>query len=463
MNTTLPSQLAFRPTRPCAALRAVGVLFLLALALVGWAKPSAACSCARLPRLESVRSTPAIFEARILEARAMDASGSTIEVIVEPTDIWKGAVPRRAVLRSAGEVMGCGVFNRQLPSVGETFLASAWSIDEDGVFSLSSCTFFGSSAALAALRGPTSERRRLDAAVEAAPGSLAPIFERARSRESWDPDGAAAAYAALARDHPELAAAHLGLGRTLRNTPRVAEAVRPLQQAASLNPSDPEAPALLAQARFRLGDTTALDGLRHFAGIRLDGLDITRRDLRGANFTDAVIGGLRAYQANLHGATFRNASFPAGATHLQEADLRRADLTGLDAGSINFDGARLDGARLDRASLDYARLRGATLRQATGAAVRLGNADMSRANLAGAKLPDAAMRYAKLADADLRNADLRGADLRATDLRGADLRGANLAGANLGAAFHDCRTRLPRGFDPEAQEMIVPSGACQPR
>lgn len=459
MNPTRP-----RPALPSLSLflRASGALLLLTLAFAGWTVPAAACSCATRPPLELVRSAPAIFEARILEVRITDAAASTIEVIAEPTDIWKGTVPGRAVLRSTGEVFGCGVFGRP-PSVGATFLASAWRIAEDGVFFLSSCTFHGGGAALENLRGPTSERRRLDAAVEAAPGSLAPIFDRARFRERWDPDGAAAAYAVLARNHPELQAAHLGLGRALLYASRAAEAVPALQRAVALTTSDPDAASLLTQARFRLGDATALDGLRNFQGIRLGRLDVTGRDLQGATFTDAAIDEFRAGRADLRAASFRNAFFREASADLHAADLRQADLVGLEAKRINLDAARLDGARLDGASLDGARMAGASLRYVHAENAKLENGDFRGASLTGATLRGSALRYANFANASLRGTDLRGANLRATDLRGADLRGADLTGADLGVAFHDCRTRLPRGFDPEAQEMIVPSGACQPR
>lgn len=451
------------PALATETLRASGTLLLLALALAGWTAPAVACSCARLPPLELVRSAPAIFEARILEARITDTAALTIEVIAEPTDIWKGTVPGRAVLSSTAEALGCGVFGRRLPPVGQTILAAASSIGGDGVFSLSSCTFHGSGAALEALRGPASERRRLDAAVDAAPGSLAPIFARARSRERWDPDGAATAYAALAREHPELPAAHLGLGRALLYATRAAEAVPALERAVALTSSDPEPAGLLAQARFRLGDSAALDGLRNFQGIRLRRLDVTGRDLRHANFTDAAIDEFQSAHADLRAASFRHAYFGAASADLRAADLRRADLVGLEARQINLNAARLDQSRLDGAALDHAQFVGASLRNIHAQSATLEHGNFRRADLSGARLLGTSLLYASFVDANLRGTDLRGADMRATDLRGADLRGANLAGVNLAAAFHDCRTRLPRGVDPVAQDMIVPPEACTPR
>ncbi|WP_439552318.1 pentapeptide repeat-containing protein [Falsiroseomonas sp.] len=444
--------------RSWAATLALGVVLLLTQACAERAPPSppTACHCHPNAALDLVRRAPAIFEGRILESRLADAPQYTIEVIVEPTDIWKGAVPDRAVLRTAG----CLAFLFP-PAVGESILAMPSNTDDHGIFWLTGCAAGGNARAFDSLRGPASERRRLDAAVQAAPGSLAPAFERARFRENWDPEGAATAYAALARAHPEWREAHLGLARSLLYASRPAEALTALQHAAVLTPHDAELEGWALQARYRMGDGEAFTRLRQFQGISATSLDLTGRDLDGANFIDAAIIRLDAGQANLQRATFRNAY--VGDAIFQESDLRHADLSTLAARFIFLTGARLDGATLDRVTFARAQFSGASLRDARATDAQLTYADFTRANLTGIQLNGSMLQASRFVDADLRRADLRGANLHGADLRGADLRGANLSGADLTAARYDCRTRLPSGVDPTGQAMIMAPGACPPR
>ena len=119
---------------------------------------------------------------------------------------------------------------------------------------------------------------------------------------------------------------------------------------------------------------------------------------------------------------------------LEGADLARTDLAGADlrrahlAAAI-FRGTNLAGARLTEAVLRRARLRGAN----AGGAV-LANADLEGALLIQANLRRADLWRAKLRGANLREADLREANLMRADLEGASLRRTNLEGADAGGA-----------------------------
>lgn len=165
-----------------------------------------------------------------------------------------------------------------------------------------------------------------------------------------------------------------------------------------------------------------------------------------------------------------------------------ANLRGADFSHALLSGAILIRARLEGGDLRYADLRNAQLHEAD-----FTDADLSRANLEGALLPGAKLRRTRLFGANLRGAqitvvDFRSADLRETDLARADLReslgaGATLERANLdGAELFGCRlsdvnllgasgvssrqledaildelTSLPDGFSSGAAELTLQS------
>jgi uncharacterized protein YjbI with pentapeptide repeats len=402
-----------------------------------------------------------------------------VAVAVEVLDRWKGEVPARAALHSSNSGSACGLFGRP-PPIGERVLALAYpSRGDPGTFTVGACSgavYRMPDAVPAPLAKLGAERERFDAAVAASPGSLAPVFERARFRESWDPAGAAAEYLAIAQNFPDLPAAHLGTGRALLAAGRVEEALPPLRRALGLAPADAEAAGLIGQARLRLGDRTALAALRHFQGFEGKDLDLAGRELRGATLAGARIGVLRAAGADLRGALFRGARIggpqwapsplPPGAsprTDFRDTDLRGADFTGTVITAANCHRAKLDGANLERAKFQGATMVEASLRRVAGAGASFRFADLSRASLAQAGLPGADFGRARLLGTDLREARLAGADFDFADLVGADLRGAEIHGATFFGAFYNCRTRFPRGFDPDERGMARLPEGCSDR
>jgi hypothetical protein len=126
--------------------------------------------------------------------------------------------------------------------------------------------------------------------------------------------------------------------------------------------------------------------------------DLSEAKFRGANLSEAILGG-----ANLRGANLNEAIL--GGANLYAADLRKANLMM----------ARLIAANLKGADLREAALCGALL-----------SADFREANLSMANLA-----MANLFMADLRKANLSGANLGVSSLVKADLSGADLNGCRI--------------------------------
>ena len=165
------------------------------------------------------------------------------------------------------------------------------------------------------------------------------------------------------------------------------------------------------------------DATKRAQGLeKITGLILINRDLRGANFRDALFPKADLRYAQLQDADLINAQLQ-GAT-LQFAQLQDADLIS----------AQLQGAALDYANLQGANLAGAHLQGAALVLARLQRADLQSADLQGAALRSADLQGANLDYANLQGADLRGAHLQGANLRGAHLQGAFLTGANLQGA-----------------------------
>nr|VFK14884.1 MAG: Uncharacterized protein YjbI, contains pentapeptide repeats [Candidatus Kentron sp. LPFa] len=231
--------------------------------------------------------------------------------------------------------------------------------------------------------------------------------------------------------------------------------------------------------------------------LKVGGLELRERDLRGANLRRAKLPNAILTEINLQGADLTRAKLPWAElerVQMQEATLTEAilyevklgdiDLSGSKAENINLTGAEMigvllnnakwRGARLDDAVLDSfratdtdltnaslknadatsAHLNGVLLNNATlrgtilegaslertdlslakMAAVVLARAHMEKASLDSADLRGATLRAAVFDDTRFRNANLTGADLRETEPRRANLKGAGLGLADLRGA-----------------------------
>ena len=195
------------------------------------------------------------------------------------------------------------------------------------------------------------------------------------------------------------------------------------------------------------------------AGAKLRGADLSSASLNGTDLRATILSDAKLHRADLNQANLDKVELygvDITDAKLIRATLREAHLIGADLSGSNFTDADLAGAKLDKTRLVGARLhrtnlRGVTLRQTVASGADFYKADargtvfteaeldkvsMIEANFAGADFNGASMRGAQLIGATVTNgsffwADLLGADLSGADLTGVDLRGANLKNAKL--------------------------------
>eukprot|EP00741_Cyanophora_paradoxa_P004403 tig00000802_g4274.t1 len=114
---------------------------------------------------------------------------------------------------------------------------------------------------------------------------------------------------------------------------------------------------------------------RSFRGLRLDGVDLTKMDLVGANFCKCSLRGAKFADADLIHARFN------------DADLTGADFTGANMPFVVFQDACLRGAVLSRTNVHGARF--------------------DRADCEGAVFEGSTLHKAKFNDANLKGADIK--------------------------------------------------------
>ncbi len=176
----------------------------------------------------------------------------------------------------------------------------------------------------------------------------------------------------------------------------------------------------------------------------LDGVVMTRRDLRYAYGHRASLVAVNLKDGTLAGSDF------------QRADFTRALLEDVNLSNANLDSTRFHNACLRRASLVRSDLEDSNLSGAY-----LGRADLSYAYLGRARMQFANLQGANLTGADLTGADLRGAifncyashqhdanrdpEVRCTTLTGTNFSRADLTGAQfIGSDLSDARHLAPQ-------------------
>jgi uncharacterized protein YjbI with pentapeptide repeats len=210
---------------------------------------------------------------------------------------------------------------------------------------------------------------------------------------------------------------------------------------------------------------------------RLTGVDLSYRDLSGANLSGAVL-----TDVDLRGSSLSSAAL--GGTVLTRPLVDGLDLSGVAAtkglraqgmvgtiaelpgptwtqvgGSLVGPGAELERPDLAGADLHLVDLTGTTLWFP-----KMGGADLHGASLAAAYIWSADMRGADLSGANLANAVLQGSDLTDADLTGASLAGVysvwvNWAGADLTGADLTGSQIFNTGWD----DAICPDGVIGSR
>jgi uncharacterized protein YjbI with pentapeptide repeats len=149
-----------------------------------------------------------------------------------------------------------------------------------------------------------------------------------------------------------------------------------------------------------------------FRHARLGFVDLSKMDLSGSLFDDAVLEKVIFDGATLDGARFERTNF------------KDASFVGAKAKNAVFNNAQLGGANLSLFEGDGIPWQGADL----------ANADLSFTKCGGCDFTDAAMSGAKLLNSNILQADFTRTDLSQADLTSADFKGCTFTGANFTAA-----------------------------
>ena len=170
-----------------------------------------------------------------------------------------------------------------------------------------------------------------------------------------------------------------------------------------------------------------------------DESSLAARSLSFLHLTDAHLHINDFYNTDFQHSKLQNIA--AAFACFEIAFLAGADLTRANVRQANFRYADLSDTNLERADFNGADLERSVL---TGANLRV--TDFSRANLAGAhgvgaNFTGAILKAANLEGADLRNANFTGADFSQAKLTGANFAGANLTNAEFKGAIFDEKVR----------------------
>ena len=183
--------------------------------------------------------------------------------------------------------------------------------------------------------------------------------------------------------------------------------------------SDSPEPPGWGEKNDRAGAIAVLVRLRHLSpGLRLDlnGAQLFRAKLDGANLTDAIFTGANLEQADLRAAIVIRTRFFG--TRLVNADLQEARGEALmieaDLSSANLNKADLSDADLLYSTLKDAKLREARLDRVNLHGVNATNADFSSASLRSAVMSRAIFTNARFTDADRSDALESDVDLGAS-------------------------------------------------
>ncbi|MBO3745166.1 pentapeptide repeat-containing protein [Streptosporangiaceae bacterium NEAU-GS5] len=203
--------------------------------------------------------------------------------------------------------------------------------------------------------------------------------------------------------------------------------------AAAAAPCKPGSGPNLRGKNFTSGSLPASLRCADLTGAKLDGVDLTQKDLTGAILRNASLTEADLTQAYLEYADLRGADLTEadlGQLRAKQADLRKAILVDADAGQAEFPHADLSGAFLTRAvltqaNLTDAKLVDADLREANLTQVKARTADFTRAKLNGVSATSGSFQHATFVDADLTKGKFTVADMQGADLTGAIVEGTS--------------------------------------
>jgi uncharacterized protein YjbI with pentapeptide repeats len=184
--------------------------------------------------------------------------------------------------------------------------------------------------------------------------------------------------------------------------------------------------ASLKEANLLETDFSGVD----FSNADLAGTNFIKPKLDGVNFSGAKADGVNFIEASCEKAVFNKADL-TNARFPQNANLKGADFSGAVLDNANLMEADLTGASFVKTSLNNANLMKSNLENAdlTGIVAKKANfikADLSDAKMIGANLMEANLKSATLVRTDFRMANLYGAEVMRAVVGETDFRGANL-------------------------------------
>lgn len=182
----------------------------------------------------------------------------------------------------------------------------------------------------------------------------------------------------------------------------------------------------LTEAIFLETDFSGTD----FSGANLIGTHFIKPILDGANFSGAKAESVNFIEASCEQAVFKDAEL-TNVRFPKNANLKGADFSGAVLDNANMMEADLTGATFVKASLNNANLMQANLNHAdlTGITARNASfmkADLSDAKMIGANLMEANLKSAQLVRTDFRMTNLYGAEVMRAVVGETDFRNANL-------------------------------------
>lgn len=420
--------------RSMARLVTCGVLSALTMIPVAsWSPRAWACSCAPPGAAEfSFYRAPIAFRGRVATVENLDQGThprqlATVDVI----ETWKGSVAGQVAIHAGGPSGLCGVSLR----AGDIHMFLLHP-EPTGRLSTNGCSL-GEGRRVEPLLGRfAQDLHAADTAIQAAPGTLAPLLARARLLRYWrDHERSLAAYRDIAARAPDLVEPHAGIARVLAAQGLAAEAAAVLEEARGRLGERPELLAVERIARINAGDLADLANA-DFRDADLTDVDFSGRDLRQADFTGAFLTRVRFNGSNLRGARFDGTRF-AGA-FMERADLRDSIFTA-SVGFPEVRGADLRHARLERVSFPPfqsfrdANLEGATVLESGLVAPLIGDTRLAGARLISLRITEAFIVNPNFERTEFRDVIFTGGAVyrTATGSQGTPLRIEDMAGARL--------------------------------
>jgi uncharacterized protein YjbI with pentapeptide repeats len=195
------------------------------------------------------------------------------------------------------------------------------------------------------------------------------------------------------------------------------------------------------------------------SGVSLDGVDLSKYDLKGANLS-----GLDLSKANLSGADLSSAILQgcnlSGAV-LQNVNLSRADLEGCNLSDVVMEHVNLYRAHLNKAIMknikaDDVNFQNAYLSDADLEGAEIKNSNLVRASLYDSNLKDSRLTKIQVCETSMNRSDLRGAQFKDFDYNQLLQKQRYPESLSLDGSTLDERTQLPQDLSHSLLGVLWP-------